>query len=92
MAAGTEPISVKEMIESLQPYICAHTLAGAGGGGFFFCLLKDPTERGFVENLLTSLKVLILLQSLKFTCSFQKIPTQTMNLLNSNNESDELKQ
>lgn len=31
MAPGTEPASVKKIIDALQPYICAHTLAGAGG-------------------------------------------------------------
>ncbi|OQV21505.1 L-fucose kinase [Hypsibius exemplaris] len=56
MAAGTEPVSVRELIAALTPYISGHTLAGAGGGGFFFCLLKNPEDREEVEKLVPSVK------------------------------------
>ncbi len=46
MAPGCEPEAVKGLVESLyvQDLIEAGWLAGAGGGGFLYLLLKDHVD------------------------------------------------
>ncbi|XP_055339839.1 L-fucose kinase-like isoform X2 [Paramacrobiotus metropolitanus] len=56
MAAGTEPASVGKIIDAMKPYICSHTLAGAGGGGFLFCLLKNSSDREKIAALIGNIK------------------------------------
>ncbi|GAV05819.1 hypothetical protein RvY_15894-2 [Ramazzottius varieornatus] len=63
MAAGTEPASVRHIIRILLPFarvgtsdVFAGSLAGAGGGGFLYCLLSDPNQRKTVFRVIENAK------------------------------------
>lgn len=57
MATGSEPVSVSHMIKALAPYALGCCVAGAGGGGFLFVLMKEANQRELVEKTLAKLEV-----------------------------------
>jgi len=48
--SGVEPIKIAKLLESLSDLLDGATLAGAGGGGFLACLLKEETTREEVRK------------------------------------------
>ena len=44
MAPGCEPASVTRMLAALRPLVYGASMAGAGGGGFLYVLMKDGTD------------------------------------------------
>lgn len=57
MAPGSEPATVKAMIEALRPLVLGQTLAGAGGGGFLYVLTREPQQREKVLQVLNNTPV-----------------------------------
>ncbi|XP_050398758.1 L-fucose kinase [Patella vulgata] len=51
MAPGSEPDRVTELISLLRPHVNGVTLAGAGGGGFMFVLMKEETSQDLIRKL-----------------------------------------
>lgn len=56
MAPGSEPLEVARLLQSLQPLMTAQALAGAGGGGFAFGLLRPEVPRDELETCVQELK------------------------------------
>lgn len=54
MAPGSEPATVKAMMEALRPLVLGQTLAGAGGGGFLYLLTREPRQREKVLQVLNN--------------------------------------
>ena len=44
VAPGSEPAKVTKLLEQLSPELLGASLAGAGGGGYLYALLKEPSE------------------------------------------------
>ena len=57
MAPGCEPQVVAQMMALLQPHTLGCVMAGAGGGGFVYLLMKEPHMEGVVRGLIDSLQV-----------------------------------
>lgn len=57
MAPGSEPASVKAMMEALRPLVLGQSLAGAGGGGFLYLLTREPLQRQAVLQVLNNTPV-----------------------------------
>lgn len=57
MAPGSEPATVKAMMEALRPLVLGQTLAGAGGGGFLYVLTREPQQREKVLQVLNNTPV-----------------------------------
>lgn len=55
MAPGSEPATVKAMMEALRPLVLGQTLAGAGGGGFLYLLTREPHQREKVLQVLSNM-------------------------------------
>ena len=41
---GTNPPSIQELIERVEPYLSSFKLSGAGGGGFLYMIAKDVKQ------------------------------------------------
>ncbi|XP_063801940.1 L-fucose kinase isoform X2 [Pseudophryne corroboree] len=52
MAPGCEPLAVRKIMDTLEPYVYGQSLAGAGGGGFLYILTKEPQQRDVIQTLL----------------------------------------
>ncbi|CAN2389283.1 L-fucose kinase [Pristimantis euphronides] len=52
MAPGCEPLVVRKIMDTLEPYVHGQSLAGAGGGGFLYILTKEPNQRDVLQSLL----------------------------------------
>lgn len=52
MAPGSEPETVQKLISLLEPFVYGSAMAGAGGGGFFYALTKEPNCKCEIQNLL----------------------------------------
>ena len=48
LAPGAEPLLVKNILQTLDPFIIGGSLAGAGGGGFMTAVLKDGVDKDMV--------------------------------------------
>ena len=48
LAPGAEPLLVKNILKTLDPFIIGGSLAGAGGGGFMTAVLKDGVDKDMV--------------------------------------------
>ena len=57
LAPGSEPQFVRELMDRMAPYVYGQSLAGAGGGGFYFALLKENSDRTLIEDIVFSVKV-----------------------------------
>ena len=57
MAPGCEPQVVAQMMALLRPHTLGCVMAGAGGGGFVYLLMKEANMEGVVRGLLDSLQV-----------------------------------
>ncbi|XP_064610503.1 L-fucose kinase-like [Liolophura sinensis] len=44
MAVGSEPVACTRMMTAIRPYAHGMVLAGAGGGGFLFIMMKNPNN------------------------------------------------
>ena len=44
------------MREALKDLIYGSSLAGAGGGGFFFCITKEPDQKEVIRQRLASVQ------------------------------------
>ena len=56
MAPQSEPKFVVDMREALKDLIYGSSLAGAGGGGFFFCITKEPDQKEVIRQRLASVQ------------------------------------
>ncbi|GAB1609418.1 L-fucose kinase-like [Argonauta hians] len=56
MAPGCEPAAVKQLMDILQPFTYGMSLAGAGGGGFFYAVLKDTSIKKQLPTIISSIK------------------------------------
>ncbi|CAH1780096.1 unnamed protein product [Owenia fusiformis] len=56
MAPGCEPSVVARMMASLREHTYGMTLAGAGGGGFMYVLMKNPGGIGLVKEILSQIE------------------------------------
>uniref|UniRef100_A0A3Q3XKC6 L-fucose kinase n=1 Tax=Mola mola TaxID=94237 RepID=A0A3Q3XKC6_MOLML len=54
MAPGSEPASVRVMMEALRPLVLGQSLAGAGGGGFLYVLTREPQQQQAVLRVLNN--------------------------------------
>uniref|UniRef100_A0A8C5R7Z4 L-fucose kinase n=1 Tax=Leptobrachium leishanense TaxID=445787 RepID=A0A8C5R7Z4_9ANUR len=52
MAPGCEPLAVRRIMDTLEPYVHGQSLAGAGGGGFLYLLTKEPDQKEALQQLL----------------------------------------
>jgi len=52
MAPGSEPKNVVSLMEKIEPLVYGMALAGAGGGGFLFVLMKEPSVREKIEEII----------------------------------------
>ncbi|KAG8523673.1 L-fucose kinase [Galemys pyrenaicus] len=52
MAPGSEPLSVRRIMDVLAPHVHGQSLAGAGGGGFLYVLTKEPQQKEALEAVL----------------------------------------
>jgi galactokinase/mevalonate kinase-like predicted kinase len=50
---GTNPAAVRQMLESVQDYLGACKLLGAGGGGYLLMLAKDAEAAGRIRRVLS---------------------------------------
>ncbi len=50
---GTNPESIKRIIEPVEPLLASKKLLGAGGGGYMLMIAKDPEAAGRVRSCLT---------------------------------------
>ena len=57
MAPGCEPQVVAQMMSVLRDHTLGCVMAGAGGGGFVYILMKEPYMEGVVRDLILSLQV-----------------------------------
>ena len=57
IAPGSEPLFVRELMDRMAPHVYGQSLAGAGGGGFYFALLKEDSDKSLIENVISSVKV-----------------------------------
>ncbi|ESO90992.1 hypothetical protein LOTGIDRAFT_217536 [Lottia gigantea] len=53
MAPGGEPELITKLIEELRPLIHGATLAGAGGGGFMFVLMREDNCQDLILKILS---------------------------------------
>lgn len=61
MAVGSEPVACTRMMAAIRPYAHGMVLAGAGGGGFLFIMMKSPDNpKDKVREILTTVEVLYL--------------------------------
>ena len=45
LAPGSEPQLVRNILDTLEPFIVGGSLTGAGGGGFLVAILRDDADR-----------------------------------------------
>ena len=61
MAPGCEPATVSRMLAALRPHIHGASMAGAGGGGFLYALMKeghgDVNYQQKVKDILAKVEV-----------------------------------
>ncbi len=41
------------MVAKVEQYLAGWSMAGAGGGGFMYFLLKDPSHRSLVQTVVS---------------------------------------
>ncbi|KAF8786462.1 L-fucose kinase like protein [Argiope bruennichi] len=56
LAPGSEPASVKEIMDIIKPFCYGQLLAGAGGGGFMCILTKEPNAKEMIKTALQKYK------------------------------------
>lgn len=52
--AGTDPPSIREIIDRITDYTAAYKLLGAGGGGYLMIFAKDPVAAGIIRARLSN--------------------------------------
>ena len=57
MAPGCEPIVVSKMLRYLRPHLLGACMAGAGGGGFLYLLMREPSAENVVQEELSRIPV-----------------------------------
>ena len=55
MAPGSEPVLCTRLLETFEPIAHGASLAGAGGGGFMYVLLKEAMPKERVQSLIGEL-------------------------------------
>ena len=58
IARGSIPIIVGKLMSRLDSLAYGLCMAGAGGGGFFFSILKEKVDRSAIQSILDSIEVL----------------------------------
>ena len=70
---GTEPDSIHEVMEAIDPLVLGQTLTGAGGGGFLVLITKEPNMADKVKAVIQEKKVaevsFVQTVALKSTCA-----------------------
>lgn len=56
MAPGCEPEAVGRMMDALRPHTYGMSMAGAGGGGFLYLLMKEPKSVDAVRKIFASVQ------------------------------------
>ena len=51
--AGTNPLAVEAIIQSIHDYCLGYKLPGAGGGGYLYMVAKDPEAAARIKNELS---------------------------------------
>ena len=57
IATGSEPLAVTQMMDVLRPHAYGLCLAGAGGGGYMYVLMKEPHAIEKVKDILSTIQV-----------------------------------
>ncbi|XP_048253759.1 L-fucose kinase-like isoform X2 [Haliotis rufescens] len=56
MAPGCETLVIQRIMEVLRPHSLGLCMAGAGGGGFMWGIMKEPSSKDKVEKLLATVE------------------------------------
>ena len=59
IARGCTPFTVGKLADQLRPLVHGQCLAGAGGGGFMFAILKEKVDRSVIQSIISSIEVSI---------------------------------
>ena len=74
---GTEPDSIHEVMEAIDPLVLGQTLTGAGGGGFLVLITKEPNMADKIKAVIQEKKVdevcFVQTVALKSTCTQRQI-------------------
>ena len=62
IAPGCQPYLVEELMRCMHPLVYGQSLTGAGGGGFYFALLKQPSHVGRIRDIIASIEVKMIYQ------------------------------
>ncbi|XP_034031807.1 L-fucose kinase [Thalassophryne amazonica] len=54
MAPGCDSASIRVLMEALRPLVLGQCLAGAGGGGFLYLLMREPNQHQTVLQVLNN--------------------------------------
>lgn len=57
MAPGSEPATVRRIMEALEPIVYGQSLTGAGGGGYLYAISREPHSKDLVKTVLAGLEV-----------------------------------
>lgn len=55
MAPGSEPAAVQSLMQTISPHVFGMSLAGAGGGGFFYAIIKDASFKNQLNKILSKI-------------------------------------
>merc|ERR1712071_378734 len=56
IARGCTPFTVGKLADQLRPLVHGQCLAGAGGGGFMFAILKEKVDRSVIQSIISSIE------------------------------------
>ncbi|XP_041375931.1 L-fucose kinase-like [Gigantopelta aegis] len=56
MAPGCETETIEKIMSLLRPHASGMCMAGAGGGGFLYAIMKESDKKQFVQDLLTGVE------------------------------------
>lgn len=55
MAPGCEPAAIRNLMQNLRPHVFGMSLAGAGGGGFFYAIAKDSSLKIQLNEIISKI-------------------------------------
>lgn len=64
MAPGCEPAAIRNLMQNLRPHVFGMSLAGAGGGGFFYAIAKDSSLKIQLNEIIYKIPVSLYLSIL----------------------------
>ena len=57
MAPGCEPAAVRNLMQYIRPHVFGMSLAGAGGGGFFYAIAKHSSFKIQLNEIISQIPV-----------------------------------